>query len=184
MKERGLSVFVNATILTNSTASLGVSWESIWDWEVEWSCKFFSVAEHITKQASLTAKHLSPDIFFNRWWPEQPAGLKAGSRFSKFKSCESEDYLWHVIERVLLMRWCSRCFRDWLHLVFCPKKKNHWGNWRHGIMIMIPSVPRRCQKLSHKKVREKNMTEGFLPTVAACILLWPAYAEGHLSCGA
>lgn len=65
MNERGLSVFVNATILTNSTASLGVPWN-----EAEWSCKFFTVLlnikqkkkeRHSDSQASVSRHFFSTD---------------------------------------------------------------------------------------------------------------------------
>lgn len=124
--------------------------------------KFFSVTEHVTKKAT---------------------GLKVDADF--FKS--QELWIWRL---VLASYWNS--FIDEVMLQMLQRlvpscllskgkesleKLNSWNYDNDCISTKV--VP---GALSQK--RYKNLAEGSLPTVAACILLWAAYGEGNWICSA
>lgn len=53
------------------------------------------------------------------------------------------------------MRGCSRCVRDWFHLVFCSKEKNCWRNWMRGKYdndSIITKVVPQSLSLFHERV--------------------------------
>lgn len=69
----------------------GVPWESILYWEVVQSCKFFTVLLSLQQgKSSWQPSSVSKFYFFlNKWWLEQPAGLKLRIRFSKLKNLKT-----------------------------------------------------------------------------------------------